>query len=83
VRALPLFQWSRTDHGRAVQILRRDTAHPRTFVRAWATDGLARFAEKDATLRPLLERRLREMETSGHPALVTRARHIRARLTGP
>jgi HEAT repeat protein len=83
VRALPLFHWSPSDRERAVQILLRDTTHPRTFVRAWATDSLARFAEEDATLRPLLERHLREMETSGQPALVTRARHIRARPSRP
>jgi hypothetical protein len=83
VRALPLFRWSPADRARAVRILLRDTSHPRAFVRTWAADSLARFAEKDGTLRPALARCLRELETSGQPALVTRARHIRARLSRP
>jgi len=80
VRALPLFHWSPADRRRALQILKRDIAHPRAFVKAWAADSLAAFAEGDASLRPALERRLRELEASGRKALMTRARHIRERL---
>jgi len=79
VRALPLFRWSPGDRRRVLQILQRDIAHPRAFVKAWATDSLAAFAEEDASLRPTLEGRLREMEASGRKALTTRARHIRER----
>jgi hypothetical protein len=79
VRALPCFRWSRADRPRVLQIILRDTAHPRTFVRAWAADSLARFAEEDPSLRPALDRCLRSMETSGRPALASRARHIRTR----
>jgi hypothetical protein len=80
VRALPLFHWSARDRSRALQILARDAAHPRTFVRAWAADSLATFAEEDGAVRPALDRCLRAMEDSGRPALAARARHIRARM---
>lgn len=80
VRALPLFRWSGSDLRRAEEILLRDAGHPQKFVRAWAADGLARFAEQDAALMPALERCLAEFEASGSKALATRARAIRERL---
>jgi hypothetical protein len=79
VRALPLFRWSPAESRRALQILLRDVRHPRAFVKAWAADSLAAFAESDASLRPLAERALLELEASGRKALMARARHIRER----
>jgi HEAT repeat protein len=80
VRALPRFRWSRGERRRVLAILRRDVSHPQKFVRAWALDSLARFAETDAALAPIVARHLEELERSGSSALVTRARHIRERL---
>lgn len=79
VRALPLFEWAATDRRRAVAILVRDVEFPQSFVRAWALDSLATFAETDPTLRPVVERQLRAFERSGRKSLQARARHIRAR----
>ena len=79
VRALPLFKWAATERRRAVAILVRDVEFPQSFVRAWALDSLATFAETDPTLRPLVERQLRAFERSGQKSLQARARHIRAR----
>jgi HEAT repeat protein len=80
VRALPLFAWSPEEKRRAIEILLRDAEHPHTFVRAWAVDSLATFAETDRELVPKLRRFLRKLEASGSKALATRARHIRSRL---
>jgi hypothetical protein len=80
VRALPLFEWSPADRRRAVAILSRDAAHPRTFVRAWALDGLATFAESDPRLLPAVRRHLRAFERSTSKALQARARAVRKRL---
>ena len=78
-RALPLFRWSGAELRRAEEIVRRDIAHPQTFVRAWAADSLARFAEKNPALLPDLERCLAQFDASGSKALATRAREIRKR----
>jgi HEAT repeat protein len=77
VRALPLFQWKGAQRRRAVAILLRDVDHPQTFVRAWALDGLARFALTDPRLLPDVMRHLRRFERSGSKALMARARRIR------
>ena len=82
VRALPLLKWRPQERRRAVFILRRDLEHPQKFVRAWALDSLATFAQHDVALLPAVERCLREFERSGSKALVARARHIRERLLG-
>jgi len=82
VRALPLLRWSPRERRRVVEILRRDAAHPQKFVRAWALDSLATFAERDPALMPAVQRGLRAFERSGSKALATRARHIRERLAG-
>jgi hypothetical protein len=79
VRALPLFRWTPAKRKRAVAILKRDVSHPRTFVRAWALDGLAQFAERDESLMPDVRRGLEEFERSGSKALAARARKIRER----
>jgi hypothetical protein len=50
------------------------------FVRAWALDSLATFAEGDAVLMRFVKRRLSEFERSDSKALQARAREIRARL---
>jgi HEAT repeat protein len=80
VRALPLFAWSPEEKRRAIEILLREAEHPQTFVRAWAVDSLASFAEKNSELKPKLRQHLRELEESGSKALLTRARKIRSRL---
>jgi hypothetical protein len=80
VRALPLFAWSPREGKRVIDILVRDIEHPQKFVRAWALDSLARFAERDATLVPIVTRALARFEASDSTALKTRARHIRTRL---
>jgi hypothetical protein len=80
VRALPLFQWKTAEQSRVLAILRRDVRHPQKFVKAWALDSLARFAEKDPALRPIVLRHLKIFESSGSKALAARARHVRERL---
>jgi hypothetical protein len=80
VRALPFFEWTPAERRRVVRILIRDVAHPQTFVKAWALDSLATFAEKDSRLRPTVLRCLRRFEHSGSKALQARARHVRQRL---
>ena len=80
VRALPLFEWKGRDRRRAIEILLRDIEHPQTFVRAWALDGLAAFAEKDESLRPIVRRHLRGFERSASKALQARAKAVRLRL---
>jgi hypothetical protein len=80
VRALPLFEWTADEHRRVVAILRRDVAHPQTFVRAWALDSLATVAADQPRLMTLVRRHLRLCERSGRKALVARARRIRERL---
>lgn len=79
VRALPLFRWRAAQAKRVRQILHDNVAFPQTFVRAWALDGLARLAERDATLRPAVARHVRAFERSPSKALQARARQIRAR----
>jgi len=79
VRALPLFMWTAHERRRVVAILKRDIAHTQKFVKAWALDSLATFAQEDARLRPIVLRYLRAFERSGSKALAARARRVRAR----
>jgi hypothetical protein len=79
VRALPLFDWTAPERRRAVAILRRDVEFPQSFVRAWALDSLATFAEADPSIWPVVERHLRAFERSGRKSLQARARQIRER----
>jgi hypothetical protein len=81
VRALPLFDWSPAAQRRVVEILLRDIGHTQKFVKAWALDSLATLSEKDASLRGVVSRSLREFEESGSKALASRARQIRRRLS--
>jgi hypothetical protein len=81
VRALPLFHWSRTQAHRVEEILLENVAFPQTFVRAWALDGLATFADRRVRLMPIVRRHLRDFEGSPSKALQARARQIRARLS--
>jgi hypothetical protein len=81
VRVLPLFKWTTTERRRAVAILIRDVEFPQSFVRAWALDSLATFAEADPALRPVVERQLRAFARSGRKSLQARARHIRTRMS--
>ena len=80
VRALPLFRWGPAQARRVEAILLENVEFPQTFVRAWALDGLATLAERQATLMPIVRRRLREFERTSSKALHARAKHIRARL---
>jgi HEAT repeat protein len=80
VRALPLFEWEAEELQRVLQILRRDAAHSQKFVRAWAADGLSKFAIEGPLLRPLVLALVDEFELSGSKALASRAAHIRKRL---
>ena len=80
VRALPFLKWTRGERRRVLAILGRDVKHPQPFVKAWALDSLARFAQDDATLMPIVRRYLAEFVRSGRPALAARARKIRSRL---
>jgi hypothetical protein len=80
VRALPLFDWTARERERVLEILLRDVKHPQKFVRAWALDSLATFADEDLELLPIVNRALEDFKQSGSKALEIRARHIRARL---
>jgi len=80
VRALPFLKWTRSERRRVLAILRRDLTHPQLFVKAWALDSLARFAEDDRTLMPVVRQHLAAFARSGRPALAARAREIRSRL---
>jgi len=80
VRALPLFRWAPAQSRRVEEILLANVSHPQIFVRAWALDALATFAERRATLRPFVRRHLRKFDESSSKALQSRARHIRERL---
>jgi hypothetical protein len=77
---MPLFNWKAAELPRVKAILRENVAHPQTFVKAWALDSLAAFAEKDSKLRPLVLRTLSEFENSSSKALQARARKIRQRI---
>jgi hypothetical protein len=79
VRALPLLKWTPRERVRAVAILRENLEYPQTFVRAWALDGLAMFAERDGRLLPIVRHALGAFERSGSKALEARARQIRGR----
>ena len=80
VRALPLFDWTPAQARRVRQILLENVEFPQTFVRAWALDGLATFAERTPALRPIVRKHLRAFERSPSKALQARARQIRDRL---
>ena len=80
VRALPLFKWQPTELRRVKAILRENLSNPQTFVRAWALDSLATFAEKDKALGPVVRRALTAFENSQSKALQARARKIRQRI---
>jgi hypothetical protein len=80
VRALPLFRWRGAERRRAIEILARDADYPQLFVRAWALDGLATFADTTPALRATVLKQLRAFEQSGKKSLEARARHIRHRL---
>ena len=80
VRALPLFKWNASQTRRVLEILKTNVSFPQTFVRAWALDSLATFAEKRPALKSIVRRHLREFEKSPSKALQARARHIRTRL---
>ena len=79
VRALPLFRWRGAQRRRAEDILLENVTFPQTFVRAWALDGLATFAETNPELQPEVKRRLAQFERSSSKALQARARKIRER----
>src|SRR5262249_39763445 len=76
VRALPLFGWMPDELTRVIAILRENISHPQIFVKAWALDSLAALAEKDAKLKPVVQRTLAAFEKSQSKALQARARKI-------
>ena len=80
VRALPAFRWNATEMKRVNRILGDGIIFPQTFVRAWALDSLAKFAENDRALMPIVRRHLRAFEQSSSKALRARARNIKTRL---
>lgn len=80
VRALPLFKWTSAQRRRVEEILVENVTFPQTFVRAWALDSLATLSQKNAALKPVVQRRLREFERSESKALQARAKAIRQRL---
>jgi len=80
VRALPLFRWPPAQQRRVEAILLENVSFPQTFVRAWALDSLASFAERKPKLGAAVQEHLREFEASPSKALQARARNIRARL---
>lgn len=81
VRALPRFRWTPAQSKRVEAILLENVSFPQTFVRAWALDSLASFAERRTRLAPVVKRHLRAFEKSSSKALQARARNIRARLS--
>jgi hypothetical protein len=79
-RALPLLRWTPAQRKRVVAILRGYVEHPQKFLKAWSADSLSRFAVDDASLMSVVEWVIEDFEHSGSPALISRARQIRARL---
>jgi len=79
-RALPLRRWTPAERKRVVAILLGYAAHPQKFVKAWSVDSLSRLAAGDAPLMCAVEALLVDFERSSSPALLSRARQIRARL---
>jgi hypothetical protein len=79
-RALPLLPLAPPERRAAIGILRRYVSDPQKFVKAWALESLARFAEHDASLLPAVNAALEEFERSGSRSLTARARQIRKRL---
>jgi D-mannonate dehydratase len=80
LRALPLFDWSRSEMRRVEEILTENLDFQQTFVRAWSLDSLATFATKRQKLMPIVQRYLAKFDGSSSKALQARARNIRARL---
>ncbi|HZP87179.1 MAG TPA: HEAT repeat domain-containing protein [Burkholderiales bacterium] len=79
-RALPLLKWTAKEREKVVSILTEYANDRQTFVKAWAVDSLAKFAEGDAALLASVEQLLEELERSESRALESRARLIRKRL---
>ncbi len=79
-RALPLLRWTPAERKRVVAILRGYVAHPQKFLKAWSVDSLSQLAAGDASLMREVERLIEDFEHSGSPALISRARQIRAHL---
>ena len=79
-RALPLLRWTPAQRERVVAVLLGYARQPRKFVKAWALDSLARFAEHDGALMAFVDSLILEFERSESPALDARARQIRKRL---
>jgi HEAT repeat protein len=80
-RALPLLRWTAAERRRVVAILLGYVAHPQKFVRAWSADSLSRLAVEDTSLRAVVQGLIEQFERSGSPALVTRARQMRTRVS--
>lgn len=81
-RALPLLRWTAAERKRVVAILLGYVKHSQKFVKAWSADSLSRLAAGDAALTGVVQGLIEEFERSGSPALLTRARQMRTRLSG-
>jgi hypothetical protein len=81
VRALPLFEWSKSEMRCVEEILIENLEFPQTFVRAWALDSLATLAERNKKLAPMVRRYLFKFDQSESKALQARARSISARVS--
>lgn len=79
VRALPLFDWPKSEMRQVEEILIENLDFPQTFVRAWALDSLATFSDRNKKLAPIVRQYLRKFERSDSKALQARARAISLR----
>jgi hypothetical protein len=80
-RALPLLRWTPRQRREAIAVLQRYVDDPQKFVKVRALDSLARFAELDASLTPMVDCILKKFAQSDSAALRSRARRIRDRRT--
>ena len=76
-----MLRWSSAERERVVTILLGYVRHRQRFVKAWALDSLSRLAEYDDSLKSVVERLLQDFEPSESPALISRAKQIRRRLS--
>jgi hypothetical protein len=58
-------------------VLNRHADYSKNFVKVWAPDGLARLAEADPCLTPIVVRLLKRFERSDSACLRSRAGQIR------
>lgn len=76
VRAVSLFEWGEAERVEVITALRERLDDEKQFVRAWALDSFAAFANGDETLQGEVDARIREFLGSQSKALQARARAI-------